>query len=386
MIKVVHSISRLAGGPAYRTVLLAEHMQKMGYENILIHGSLDKWDPRNFEKKDFNFATIHLPAMKRNIYPLKDTATIYHFVKLFRRLKPDIVHTHQSKDGFLARLAAKITGIPVIIRTYHGLVYYNNYFGLKTRLVQPLFLNLERACNLFTDQIIAISKIQSREIATDFKLTVPDKITVVPNSFILEPFLDSTRSNILHEQFNLNPEAVILTCVANFQPPKDHQNILKAFNLFRARNSEMDPHLVLVGSGPLQPEVENWIQEMELSDSVHLTGYRTDIPEIYAASDLAFLGSKSEGTPGSLIEALAAGIKVVSTEVGGIRDVLNDGNWGTLCSPRNYRALAGAMEKEFSLERDHSRIQQKVQKKYGVANVAKLMDKLYQHLLAEKSQ
>ncbi len=384
MLRVAHTITRLAGGPSYRTVMLTEAMNTETVHSTLFYGSRDKWDPGHnlYEERGLPVPSHHIPEMKRNIYPKLDLVALYKMIQALKAYDPHVIHAHESKDGFLARIAGIFLGTPAILRTYHGLIYYDNFFGPKTRFVRPLFVNLERLTNLFTDSVVSIGASLEPQIHTRFGLVAPKKVTTIPNPFYLEPFLAVRKRYHLRKELGLPSRATLLTVVANFQPPKDHMNVLEAFALLCQRNPQGEYHLCLVGNGPLKEKILARRAELGLEKRVHLLGYRTDMPAIYGSSHLTFLGSSTEGTPGVVVESLASGTKVVATDVGATCDVVRD--WGTLVPPKDPLALCQGIERELKQRRNMGRVRREVQEIHSVETVAAQTVALYRKILGEK--
>ncbi|MBU1240091.1 glycosyltransferase [Myxococcota bacterium] len=386
MLRVAHTITRLAGGPSYRTVMLAQHMNNEEVTSWVFYGSRDKWDPQNssYLEDALPVPSVYIPQMKRNIYPHLDLIALWKMVRELRKFNPHVIHTHESKDGLLARMAGMILGTPAILRTYHGLVYYDNFFGPKTALIRPLFLNLERLTNHFTDRVVSIGASLEPHITDLFRLTVPKKVITIPNPFLLEPFLKTRKRYFLRQELNLPADAVILTVVANFQPPKDHPNVIDAFAHLMRLEPGTPWHLCLVGNGPLLDAIKAKVQAAGVSDRVHFLGYRSDTAAIYGSSHLTFLGSSTEGTPGVVVESLAAGTRVVATDVGATRDVIR--SFGTLVPPRDSLALARGILQEMKTRRDMTAIRREISSIHDVTSVAEQTLALYRQILREKGK
>ncbi|MBU1219415.1 glycosyltransferase [Myxococcota bacterium] len=383
-MRIVHSITRLEGGPGVTTPVLAAAMEAKGHEVSVLYGSADVYDASGLSEKEIKLSVpwFFVPEMKRNISPRQDLAALLKILKYFEVFKPDVVHTHESKDGTLGRIAAILCRVPVIMRSYHGLIYYNDYFGKKTSIVKPIITNIERFLNRSTDCIISLSDALTDEIVDDFRLSERDRVAVVPNYYDLEPFYTLSKTDYLNRILNIEPGKIIITCIANLQPPKQHSMIIEAFSKLVLDYPEAQ--LVLVGEGPLRKDIEKQIETYGLGLVVHLMGFRTDIPAILSSTELFVMGSKSEGTPGAMIQALAAGCRVVGTAVGGIPELLEHGEAGTLCSSRSADELYKAMKDELSLNRDHEAIRERCVSKYDVHHVSNTLLEIYESILRKK--
>jgi len=377
-IKVVRVIARLnIGGPAIHTVLLARDLNPNRFESILVTGLEE---PHEGSMRDWaaqqGVIPVIIPELGREISPIADLKVLFKLYQLFRREKPDIVHTHTAKAGFVGRLAAWLAGVPIVVHTFHGHVFHS-YFGLfKTRL----FIFLERVLAHLTNRIITISQLQRQEIV-GYGIASPDKIVIIPLGFDLEPFLasDSLRGQVRAE-LGFTNEIKLVGIVARLTHVKNHKLFLEAAALVRQQCDFA--HFLIVGDGELRAELEQLTKNLGLSDAVSFLGWRQDLPSIYADLDLVVLTSHNEGTPVTLIEAQASGCPVVATAVGGIPDIIIDKETGHLVPLNDAQALAETILA--TLKSDSQKLgqagRQMVKERFSVTRLVRDIETLYEGL------
>lgn len=381
-IKVIRIIARLnIGGPAIHTVLLTRHLNPARFESLLLaglesahEGSMQNWAAQQ------GVAPIIFAELGREINPLADLKMVVKLYRFFRREKPLIVHTHTAKAGFVGRLAARLAGVPVVVHTFHGHVFHSYFGPLKTRL----FIVIEQLLARLTDRIITISPRQRQEIL-DFKIASPDKILIIPLGFDLSRFLtaDSLRGQ-LRAELAIAPDTRLVGIVARLTAVKNHRLFIQA--AARVRASFPGAQFLIIGDGELRAELERQASALGLNESVKFLGWRSDLPAIYADLDLVVLTSNNEGTPVSLIEAQASARPVVATAVGGVPDIVLDGQTGFLAPPNDAPALAALILK--ALTADLPQLgragRQLVAEKFALTRLVNDIEQLYEDLLKDK--
>lgn len=351
-IKVLRILSRLCvGGPAIHCVLLTKYLPSDKYDSILIHGDLDTGDAPYLYDTSSNPDIRLIKSMKREVglknlwKEWKSFMEIYHII---RKERPDIVHTHTAKAGFIGRIAAFFAKTPVIIHTFHGHVFHSYFSKWKTKL----FLFIERRLAKISDGIIAISEQQKHELGTVFKVCKPEKIKVVPLGFDLTPFFTDTenkRKNF-RTRYKLQEEELAVGLVGRMVPVKNHELFIRAIAAIQqSKNTDISKlRFFLIGDGAERKNIENLCHSLQIpfSDAnqadfkpclITFTGYQNHIDWVNAGLDILVLTSKNEGTPVSLIEAQASGIPIVSTRVGGIENVVTENETALLCESDNVK-------------------------------------------------
>src|SRR5829696_3212131 len=337
--RVMRIISRMnIGGPATHVVLLNAGLDRRGYDCLLVTGSegTNEGSLRDLaESSGLRVALI--PELGREIAPWSDFVTVVKLYRLMRRERPHVVHTHTAKAGFVGRIAARLAGVPVVLHTFHGHVFHGYFLPAKTRL----FLLIERLGARLSTRIITISPRLREEIA-QFGVTGRERIEVIPLGFELESFASQPRgTGDFRRSLGLPTDAKLVGAVGRLVPIKNIPLLLEA--AATARQEDPDIRVVLVGDGELRGELEAGAEALGLGQAVTFAGWRRDLASVYADLDAVVISSHNEGTPASLIEAMATGRPVVSTRVGGVPDLIGDGETGRLVPPGDREALAAAL-------------------------------------------
>jgi glycosyltransferase involved in cell wall biosynthesis len=287
--------------------------------------------------REMGVAPAIIPWLGREVTPLDDVRALVALIDLMRRERPDVVHTHTAKAGFLGRLAARLTGVPVVVHTFHGHVFHGYFGPLKTWA----FIWMERFAARLSDMTLTISD-RLRDDLIRYRIAPPERIRVVPLGLKLHPFVrvDDLRGAFRREH-GYSTDTPLVGIIGRLVPVKNHELFLQAARHVHDRLPEA--RFVVVGGGERQPELEALASSLGLSDVVSFTGWRRDLPIIYADLDALVISSRNEGTPVSIIEAMAARVPVVATAVGGVPDVLRGGDLGALVPPDDPGALAEAI-------------------------------------------
>ncbi|MCS7162799.1 MAG: glycosyltransferase [Bacteroidia bacterium] len=328
-IRVLRLVTRLnVGGPAHQVLLLTRDLAEWGpYETRLIAGQEPLGESRATPWiAAYGVAVEFLPSLQRKPSWLKDVSAFLWLWRTMRRWRPHILHTHTAKAGALGRLAAWLVGVPVRIHTYHG-HSFEGYFSPGWSWVYRL---VERFLASLTHRIIVISERQRRDIVERFQIAPPEKVVVIPLGFELERLdnYDAARVARLRRLWQRTENEILLGWIGRLVPIKRLDRLFEALRAIRAQAPPF--RLVLVGEGPQRAAWEALGDSLGLRDLLVWVGLRWDIPEVLRALDAVVLTSDNEGTPVSLIEALACGTPVAATPVGGIPDLLEEGKWGWL--------------------------------------------------------
>ena len=335
-MKIVRVIARLnVGGPAKHVVWLTQGLKSPEWNSVLVAGTVPAGEEdMSYFAETMGISPVFMPEMSREISP-KDFLTIWKLYLLFRRERPDIIHTHTAKAGTVGRLAGllyrwltpqTLMGRPRkcrFVHTYHGHIFHSYYGPLKTRA----FLTIEKIlARISTDRIIVISEQQRAEINEKFRVGRADRFSVIPLGLDLSPFQDwQARRHKLREELGLTAADVLVGIVGRLTQVKNHKLFLDSIAAFKKRFAATPKKKVLfavVGEGSLRPHLEQQAAAFGLDDDVVFLGSRRDMENIYPAFDIAALTSLNEGTPLTLIEAMANARPVVSTLVGGVVDLL----------------------------------------------------------------
>lgn len=376
-------IARLnVGGPATHVTLLNEGLTHLGIKCLLVTGMEGA---REGSMKDMvtvrQLSMEIIPELGREINPRYDLVTLFKLYRLMRRWQPDIVHTHTAKAGFVGRVAARLAGVPVVLHTFHGHVFHGYFGAAKTRL----FIELEKFCARMSDRLIAISPHLRQEIAC-YGIADAAKIEVIPLGLELQAMKCLPTRGLLRTQLGLTESVGLIAAVGRLVPIKNIHLFLDAAAIAHQQNPQI--RFALIGDGELRQELEAYAQKLAIDDVVIFTGWRRDLPQIYADLDAVIISSNNEGTPASLIEAMAAGCPVISTRVGGVPDIITDGQTGRIVPPQDAEALAKAMLSIFQSPADTRKMADLAREfalhKFNSQRLIRDIDNLYNHLLVNK--
>jgi len=368
LIRVLRLIARLnIGGPALHVTHLARGLDPARYETLLVTGQIgaDEGDMSDLAA-GLNWQVI--PELGRAVSPLDDIVTLLKLVGLIRQFRPQIVHTHTAKAGAVGRLAARLAGVPVVVHTFHGHTF-NGYWGtMGSRLV----ITAEQVLGLFANRLIAVSE-RVRQDLIHYRIAAPEKILVIPLGLDLARFAAQPRVAL--------PEPTI-GIVGRLVPIKN-----QALFIALARQLIQDGfqgRFVVVGDGELRAELER--ASAELGNRITFTGWRRDLPEVYAGLSVVVNTSLNEGTPVALIEAMAAGVPVVATAVGGVPDVVRPNQTGWLAPSKDTAALAAGVKAALHDEGQIARrAQAEVLERFSKERLIKDMESLYESLLSKSN-
>jgi glycosyltransferase involved in cell wall biosynthesis len=266
---------------------------------------------------------VPLRHVRRAVSPLRDAAGLLELVRLLRRERPDILHASSSKAGVLGRLAAVIAGVPIRIFTVHGWAF-SAHSGTAARL----YLWADRLVKPLTTVTVCVAENERRAGLAAGTCSEAQTI-VIPNAIDVQAAARTRGER----------EIPCVVAVGRLKAPKDFLTLIRAAAALPPRSYE----LVVVGDGPERALLQGEIERLGLEDRVRLEGERADVPELLARADVFVLSSASEGMPISVLEAMAAGLPVVASAVGGVPELVLDGETGRLVPPGDPPALAGAL-------------------------------------------
>jgi glycosyltransferase involved in cell wall biosynthesis len=299
-------------------VTLAEVGGAQTYVALLVPGLVEEfevtvaaWGPGPLREAVEAAGASYVPLqhVRRAVSVWHDPLGLVELVRLCRRLRPDIVHANSSKAGILGRLAARIAGVPVRIFTVHGWAFAQYHGAAST-----LFLWLDRLVRPLTTSFICVSG-QTRDAGIAARTCHRDRTIVIANA------VDVAAAPLA----TLDGEPPRVVSVGRLKEPKDFSGLVRSL-----AGTRVPFTAAIIGDGPDRPEIDNAISETGLEESFELLGERDDVAAQLAASDLFVLSSRSEGMPMSVLEAMAAGLPVVASAVGGVPELVVDGVTGLL--------------------------------------------------------
>lgn len=332
-IKVLQIIARMnVGGPAVIVADLMRGLDATRFDQVLITGFCDENEADYLETVATDVHATRVGGLGRSISPMADLRAFFSLVSLIRRERPDVVHTHTAKAGVLGRLATILSGSKALrIHTFHGHLLHGYFAGWKVRLV----IAIEKFLATKTDVLIAVGN-QVKDDLLAVEIGKRDQYRVffpgLPTPAEIDP-------QVARKNLGLDAEAIYCTFVGRLTQIKRPDRLLDVAAACVAR--KLDLHFLIAGEGELFESSKARAEREELP--VTFLGWRSDIDQLFAASDMAILASDNEGIPLTLIQAAFAGIPIVATKVGSISDIVVDGETGFLTSTQ-----AGAMASALS--------------------------------------
>jgi glycosyltransferase involved in cell wall biosynthesis len=329
MIKVLRIINRFnLGGPTYNATYLSAYLPGE-FETLLCGGKHEEHEGDSlFIPEGVGLRPVIIHSLRRSVNFSNDRKAMKEIRQLIREFKPDIVHTHASKAGAIGRMAAYREKVPVIVHTFHGHVFHS-YFG---RLKTWLYKITERRLAKKTSAIIAISELQKKELSSVHGIAPAEKFRVIPLGFDLDQFQENrlAKRDAFRQTYNLSENEVAIGIIGRLTAIKNHGLFLDAIRLV-AGSSSKKIRVFIIGDGELMNELTQKAKQIEQELGRELfvfTSWIKQVSEILPGLDVVALTSLNEGTPVSLIEAQAANVPVITTNVGGVSDVVSNGETG----------------------------------------------------------
>jgi len=284
--------------------------------------------------------TVWSPGLTSRRAPVRGLGALLHH---WRARRPDVLCTFMFHANVVGRVVGRVARVPVVVSSIR-----NERFGPRWRE------RLEAA----TERLGDVTVVNSTAVAASLVargVVRADRWRVIPNAVDLVRFAprDAAARDVARTRLGVRGDAFLWLVVGRLYPQKDHAALLRAVTLLRERHPSL--RLAIAGDGPLRASLRQQARELSLTDEVHWLGVRTDVPDLLVASDAFVLPSRWEGSPNALLEALAAGVPVAATDVGGVRELVEDGRSGFVAPPGDAGALAAAMERVMTLRPDERR-------------------------------
>lgn len=385
MLRVIARLN--VGGPALHVAYLAEGLATRGYDTTLVAGTIARGEESMaFVAAEHGVEVESLVELHREISPVRDVRAIFRLAEIIRRERPTILHTHTAKAGAVGRLAALLARDarpPIVVHTFHGHVL-RGYFS---RLSSLGFRTLERLLARATTALVAVSP-EVRDDLVALGVAPASKFTVVRLGIDLGSRVDNDddQRRETRRQLGLREDAFVVGWVGRMTAVKRTELVVLTLKELVARG--VDAHLVLVGDGPDRDRLEQYAHELGVMKRCLFLGYQEDVARFYDAIDVVLLPSVNEGTPVSVIEALAAGRPAVATRVGGVPDVVRDGVDGFLVDSADPSDLAERLAELAADPDERVRMgtsgRERVLARYAVERLVDDIDELYRRLLAER--
>ena len=335
-IRVLHIITRfIRGGADENTRYTAEALDpKYYWVNLLAGGESDFSYLDEIGKE---VSVLVIPELKRNIDPVNDLIAFVKIFKLIKSRKYHLVHTHTAKGGFIGRMAAALAGTPIIVHTLHGVTFHDFMSPLR----KHLYILLERLAALVTDLFITVgddlkTRYISRNIGSSEKyVTIRSGIDLkefweareLPNDFIA----------VEKEKLGIPHSDVVVGTISRLEPRKGHIYLLRAASRIVSKFPNIK--FVIIGDGYYKTFLEEEVKNLNLTEHIIFLGHRKDVPKLIALMDIVTLTSLWEGLPRALVQAAAVGKPIVTFDIEGAREVVEEGVNGFIVPPQNIDLL-----------------------------------------------
>ena len=385
-IKIAHIIARIiTGGADENTLFTVQGLNKKKYDVDLIIGEeFDKDILNKFKNNNFNI--IKIKGLKWKLNFLYDPIVLLKLIKLLKNKRYDIVHTHTTKAGILGRIAAYISGVPVIVHGLHG----STFQAFNSRLLNWLLFLFERLTGRFTDAYISVSEVLSSKYI-EKGIGEKEKYYTVYSGMKLDKFYEVREKVDYREkqrEFGINSGHFVIGNVARLEMRKGHQFLLDAFKKVTLERKDYPLKLLIIGEGEDREKLENYTKKLNLEDKVIFAGYREDVGELMVIMNIFVLTSLREGLPRVLVQAAAVGMPSIAFNVDGVSEIIKDNQNGFLIRPKDIEQLASRIIKYIDnqeLVLLHSqRGREFIKGKWSIEDMVDKIDKIYQGLIQEK--
>ena len=390
-MKVLRILNRFnLGGPTHNATFLTKYLEPEFNTKLIAGMKLESELSSEFILSNLDIEPIYIREMHRELSIFNDFKAFIEIKKIIKEFKPDIVHTHAAKSGALGRLAAISENVPIIIHTFHGHVFHS-YFG---RIKSKIYILVERFLAYYSSKIIAISESQKEDLVHNYSICREEKVEIIPLGFDLEVFqtdMDNKR-NDFREQYSLDPDTIAIGIIGRLTKIKNHQLFLNsAKNVLSSSSKELK--FFIIGDGEEKQNLEKIADNLEIkynekqpaSNQLFFTSWVKEIDHVLAGLDIIALTSLNEGTPVTLIEAKASKKPIISTDVGGVKDVIFHKETGILTESDNIDDFSKKLKELV----DNKELQSKIaingftaiQQRFSYKRLVKDMRSLYLDLL-----
>jgi glycosyltransferase involved in cell wall biosynthesis len=331
-IRVLRIIARMnVGGPALQVTGLMEKLDGDRFDHRLVVGQLDEGEGDHLALRAPHVPVTRVAGLGRAPGFAADLRALRELIAIMREFRPDIVHTHTAKAGFLGRVAARVVGVPAVVHTFHGHVLYGYFGPAVTRAV----VLAERAMAQGSTRLVAVGE-RVRDDLLGARIGRPEQYAIFPPGIALAPGLPRAEAR---RELGVAGDATVLAFVGRLAAIKRPDRLARVVE--RVLEARPDTALIVCGDGTAAGELAAL---RRFGDRVRLLGWRADVQNVYAAADLVLLTSDNEGTPVSLIEAGMAGVPTVSTRVGSVAEVVLDGETGLLVGTDDDELVAATLQ------------------------------------------
>ena len=372
-LRILHVTATTTGGVGLLILFLVKHLDPRAFELSVAFGRGYLLD-RSFDEAGITVHALNTSRGAGLLSVLKGTLELY---RILARGRYDIVQSHTSVGGVIGRLAGWAARTPVVLWTVHGLGSHPGHAPWKRTLLRFVEALLDR----FTDHYVAVSR-DLRDEGVRAGIFRPDKVTVIPNGLQLDHVPSVFDAAAKRQALGIPEGRPIIGTVTRLEPQKANDVFLRA----AARVVSRVPNLVILiaGDGPQRAELEALAARLGLTERVRFLGWRSDAAELLGALDIFCMSSRWEGCPIVLLEAMAMYRPVVATDIGGVREIVVNGETGLLVAPDDPEALANAIVRLLAEDAERARMgkagRQRVEQHFGVGDMLEAYAGLYRDL------
>jgi glycosyltransferase involved in cell wall biosynthesis len=375
----------ITGGADENTLFTIEGLNKEKYEIDLITG--EEFDESVFDKvKNNNFNIIQVRGLKWKLNFLYDPIVLIKLINLMRKNHYDIVHTHTTKAGILGRIAAQLSGVPVIVHGLHG----STFQAFNSGLLNWLLFLFERLTGKFTDAYISVSGVLSEKYI-ERRIGKKENYHTVYSGMELEKYYGARGKIDYREkrrELGIDTGDFVIGNVARLETRKGHKFIIDAFKNVVEKQKDYRAKLLIIGEGNKREYLENYVRELNLEDKIIFTGYREDVEELMALMDIFVLTSLREGLPRVLVQAAAIGMPSIAFNVDGVPEIIKDDYNGFLVEPGNIEQLTNQIKKYINnrelISLHGKKGKEFIGNKWSIEGMVDRIDKIYLDLVREK--
>lgn len=339
-MRIIHVLTRLLrAGSEENTIASALWQAQAGHDVTIIHGPDPDpyWQNRYHQELTF----IEVAHLVHPIHPIHDVQAVVNLRSLFRKLKPDVIHTHQSKAGIIGRLGATAFTSALVVHGIHIIP-----FAGVNRLKKIIYRSAEKLAARYTDRFIAVSDSVGQAYVDE---GICDQFDTVYSGMDLDPFrsphLPHDATDLIGVEPHQKDRPNVILMLAAFEERKRHIPFLEAFA--RQKGTMKPAKIIFAGKGPYEAEVRRAVGRLGLEDQVVFAGYREDPEALIALSDLCLLTSEREGLPRVMVQSLAAGKPVIVTRLPGIEEIVRDGINGLITDAEDLDQTIEAISSVF---------------------------------------
>lgn len=388
-LRVLQITSRLnVGGLARLVVNATESLNARGFDCRLVTGRISaaEGDFLAVERRDARAVHV-IEELGRNPSAAQDAVAFRKLLGMMREFRPHVVHTHAAKAGTLGRIAAGIARVPVRVHSFHGHVF-SGYFN---PIVSKGVAAFERGLSLVSDAIVVPGESQKREISGVYRVAPARKMRIVPYGIDVDHYRETPLGRAgARAKLGIPHDARVIAAVGRLAAVKNHDLLLDAFDLLAGRQGTGDARLLIVGGGERKAAIVERIARSPHRARIIMSGFVEDLRDAYAAMDVLALTSLNEGMPVAVMEAMAAGVAVVSTRAGGVVDLIDDGRNGILVGDYEPATFAAALERALQDESLRARLANQaradITERHSDAAHLNALERLYRELLERAGQ